>query len=66
VHDLDAGLNAPPALSEKLTVPVGGLPEPFVVTVAVQLLGFPAVTELGEQATAVLVSGPTVALISAR
>ncbi len=56
VQDADVGLNVPVLLVVKLTVPVGvvGLDE-VSVTVAVQLVATPDVTELGEQAIPVLV-----------
>ncbi len=52
----DVGLNVPVEFVAKLTIPVGvdGLDE-VSVTVAVQLLGVPTVTELGRQETDVAV-----------
>jgi hypothetical protein len=52
----DVGLNVPVEFVVKLTVPVGvvGLDE-VSVTVTVQVLAVPTVTELGRQATDVVV-----------
>ncbi len=49
------GLNVPARLLLNLTFPAGviGVPPPVSVTVAVQVVGDPEVTELGLQATAV-------------
>jgi hypothetical protein len=56
VQEAAVGLKVPVLLVVKLTVPVGvvGLDE-VSVTVAVQLVATPDVTELGEQATLVVV-----------
>lgn len=52
----DVGANVPVLFVVKLTVPVGDVGDVDVsVTVAVQLLGVPVVTELGEQLTLVVV-----------
>jgi len=53
----DVGLNVPVEFVVKLTVPVGvvGLDE-VSVTVTVQVLAVPTVTELGRQATDVVVA----------
>jgi len=56
VQDADVGLKVPVLLVVKLTEPVGVVGvEDVSVTVALQLLPVLTVTELGEQATEVVV-----------